>query len=97
MTRERDRLVTTLQHHGEWIADVKRATLFFNSYFNQVYLQLNKYLDLFKDLKSKLQHYMKAIELVGMNRLSADLITNEKLTEMLDHVKGQLSEHYPNF
>ena len=97
LTRETDRLVTTLQHHGEWIADVKRAMLFFNSYFNQVYLQLNKYLDLFKDLKSKLQHYVKAIELVGMNRLSADLITNEKLTEMLDHVKGQLSEHYPNF
>ena len=97
LTRETDRLVTTLQKHEEWIADVKRAMLFFNSYFNQVYLQLNKYLDLFKDLKSKLQHYMKAIELVGMNRLSADLITNEKLTEMLDHVKRQLSEHYPNF
>ena len=97
LTRETDRLMTTLQQHGEWIADMKRAMLFFNSYFNQVYLQLNKYLDLFKDLKSKLQHYMKAIELVGMNRSSADLITNEELTEMLDHVKRQLSEHYPNF
>ena len=97
LTRQTDRLVRTLQHHGEWIADVKRAMLFFNSYFNQVYLQLNRYLYLFKDLKFKLQHYMRAIEMVGMNRLSADLITNEKLTEMLDHVKGQLSEHYPNF
>ena len=97
LTRETDRLVTTLQQHGKWIADIKRAMLFFNSYFNQVYLQLTKYLDLFKDLKFKLQHYVKAIELVGMNRLSADLITNEKLGEMLDHVKGQLSEHYPNF
>ena len=97
LTRETDRLMTTLQKHEEWIADLKRVMLFFNSYFNQVYLQLNKYLGLFKDLKSKLQHYMKAVELVGMNRLSADLITNEKLTEMLDHVKRQLSEHYPNF
>ena len=97
LTRETDKLVTTLQHHGEWIADVKRAMLFFSSYFNQVYLQLDKYLGLFKDLRSRLQHYVKAIEFVGMNRLSTDLITNEKLTEMLDHVKGQLSEHYPNF
>ena len=38
LTRETDRLVRTLQNHGEWIADVKRAMLFFNSYFNQVYL-----------------------------------------------------------
>ena len=97
LTIETDQLVTTLKNHEKWITDIKRAMIFFNNYFSQVYFQLNKYLDLFKELKSKLQHCMQAIEMVGMNRLSTGLIPNEKLIDMIDHVKEQLSEHYPNF
>ena len=35
--------------------------------------------------------------MVGMNRLSTGLVSNEKMREMLDHVKQELSENYPNF
>ena len=97
LTLETDQLVTALKNHEKWITDVKRAMIFFNNYFSQVYFQLNKYLDLFKELKSKLQHCLRAIEMVGMNRLSTGLIPNERLVDMIEHVKEQLSEHYPNF
>ena len=32
-----------------------------------------------------------------MNRLSTGLITNQRMREMIDHVKQELSENYPNF
>ena len=35
--------------------------------------------------------------MVGMNILSSNLITYKKMVEMIDHVKQQLSENYPNF
>ena len=97
LTLETDQLVTTLKNHEKWITDIKRAMIFFNNYFSQVYFQLDKYLGLFRELKSKLQHCLQAIEMVGMNRLSTGLIPDEQLMDMIDHVKKQLSEHYPNF
>ena len=69
----------------------------FNGYFSQVYTQLSKYLDLFKEIKHQLQGFLQAVEMVGMNRLSTGLVSNEKMREMLDHVKQELSENYPNF
>ena len=97
MTRELDRIIPTLKEQGDFLSDVRRGMFFFNSYFTQVYTQLNKYIDLFKEVKHQLQGFLQAVEMVGMNRLSSNLITNNKMVEMIEHVKKELSENYPNF
>ena len=97
LTRELDRIIPTLKEQGDFLSDVRRGMFFFNSYFTQVYTQLNKYIDLFKEVKHQLQGFLQAVEMVGMNRLSSNLITNNKMVEMIEHVKKELSENYPNF
>ena len=97
LTREVDRLIPQLKSITGFLYDLSRGMYLFNGYFTQVYSQLNRYLDLFKEIKHELQGFLQAVEMVGMNRLSTGLITNQKMREMIDHVKEQLSENYPNF
>ena len=44
-----------------------------------------------------LQGFLQAVKMIGVNRLSANLISNEKMKAMINHVKEKLSENYPNF
>ena len=97
LTREVDRMIPQLKAITGYLHDLTRALYLFNGYFSQVYTQLSKYLDLFKEIKHQLQGFLQAVEMVGMNRLSTGLVSNEKMREMLDHVKQELSENYPNF
>ena len=97
LTRELDRIIPTLKQHDHFLGDVRQGVFFFNTYFSQVYTQLNKYIDLFKEVKHQLQGFLQAVEMVGINRLSSNLITNNKMVEMIEHVKKELSENYPNF
>ena len=97
LTREVDRMIPQLKNLSGFLYDLSRGMYLFNGYFTQVYSQLNRYLDLFKEIKHQLQGFLQAVEMVGMNRLSTGLITNQKMREMIDHVKEQLSENYPNF
>ena len=97
LTRELDRMIPQIKAITGYLFDLSRALYLFNGYFTQVYSQLNRYLDLFKEVKHQLQGFLQAVEMVGMNRLSTSLITNQKMREMIDHVKEQLSENYPNF
>ena len=97
LTRQVDRMIPQLKAITGYLYDLTRGLYLFNGYFSQVYTQLNKYLDLFKEIKHQLQGFLQAVEMVGMNRLSTGLITNEKMREMIDHVKKELSENYPNF
>ena len=82
LTREVNRMIPKLKAITGYLHDLTRALYLFNGYFSQVYTQLNRY---------------SAVEMVGMNRLSTGLISNEKMREMIDHVKQELSENYPNF
>ena len=97
LTREVDRMIPQLKSITGFLYDISRGLYLFNGYFTQVYSHLNRYLDLFKEIKHQLQGFLQAVEMVGMNRLSTSLITNQKMREMIDHVKEQLSENYPNF
>ena len=97
LTREVDRMIPQIKSITGYLHDLTKALYLFNGYFSQVYTQLNRYLDLFKEIKHQLQGFLQAVEMVGMNRLSTGLVTNEKMREMLDHVKQELSENYPNF
>ena len=74
-------------------SDIRRGMMLFNGYFSEIYSQLNRYLDLFKEIKHMLQGFLQAVEMIGMNRLSDNLISNEKMIAMIKHVK----ENYPNF
>ena len=87
LTREVDRMIPQLKIITGYLHDLTRALYLFNGYFSQVYTQLNKYLDLFKEIKHQLQGFLQAVEMVGMNRLSTGLVSNEKMREMIDHVK----------
>ena len=53
--------------------------------------------DLFKEIRHMLQGFLQAVEMIGMNRLSANLISNKKIKAMVNHVKEELNENYPNF
>ena len=49
---EVDDMAYVLKAHNDAITDVKHAIIFMNHYFNQIYVRLERYLDLFKTLKA---------------------------------------------
>ena len=52
LTREVDRMIPQLKAITGYLHDLTRALYLFNGYFSQVYTQLSKYLDLFKEIKT---------------------------------------------
>ena len=97
LTKEVNAMIPKINNFEAFFGDIRRGMMLFNGYFSQVYSQLNRYLDLFKEIKHILQDFLQAVEMIGMNRLSANLISNEKMKAMINHVKEELSENYPNF
>ena len=57
LTREVDRMIPQLKAITGYLHDLTKALYLFNGYFSQVYTQLNKYLDLFKEIKHQLQGF----------------------------------------
>ena len=94
---EVDDMAYVLKAHNDAITDVKHAIIFMNHYFNQIYVRLERYLDLFKNLKADTLQFLQAIELVSLNKMPQGLISNTKLNEMIVHVQEQLTTHYPSF
>ena len=94
---EVDDMAYVLKAHNDAITDVKHAIIFMNHYFNQIYVRLERYLDLFKTLKADTLQFLQAIELVSLNKMPQGLISNTKLNEMIVHVQEQLTTHYPSF
>ena len=97
LTREVNAMIPKINDYQAFFGDIRRGMMLFNGFFLQVYTQLTRYLDLFKEIKHKLQGFLQAVEMIGMNRLSANLISNEKMIAMINHVKEEPSENYPNF
>ena len=90
-------MIPKINDFEAFFGDIRRGMMLFNFYFSQVYSQLNRYLDLFKEIKNMLQGFLKAVKMIGMNRISTNLISNEKMITMINHVKEELNENYSNF
>ena len=78
-------------------ADLRNSVMFLNTYFNEVYVRLERYLDLLKELKGDLQKLLEALELAATNKLSHDLYPIERMEDVIEHVKQQLNQFYPKF
>ena len=79
------------------IADNSNAIVFLSGTISILLSEMERYLALYQQTISELDHVLDALDNLSNNLLSHSGIAPNVLKSLLDHVKEQLSEKYPDY
>ena len=86
-----------LDHHEERINDNSNAILFLSTTMTLLMVEVEKYLTLYERVMIELDHLLDALDNLSNNLLSHSVIKPADLKRMIEHVKQQLHDHFPDY
>ena len=79
------------------LQDHENAIYFISNALSVLLATVERYLSLYQMMVTELDHLMDALDNLSNNLLSHTVVQPDILKGMIDHVKGQLKEYYPDY
>ena len=97
LTKKIKILELEISRNSARIADNSNAIVFLSGTISILLSEMERYLALYQQAISELDHLLDALDNLSNNLLSHSVIAPNVLKSLLDHVKEQLSEKYPDY
>ena len=97
LTKKIKILELEISRNSARIADNSNAIVFLSGTISILLSEMERYLALYQQTISELDHLLDALDNLSNNLLSHSVIAPNVLKSLLDHVKEQLSEKYPDY
>ena len=97
LTKKIKTLELEISRNSARIADNSNAIVFLSGTISILLSEMERYLALYQQSISELDHLLDALDNLSNNLLSHSVIATNVLNSLLDHVKEQLSEKYPDY
>ena len=79
------------------LEDHENAIFFLSNALSVLLARVERYLAMYQMMVTELDHLMDALDNLSNNLLSHTVVTPEVLKGMIDHVKQQIKEYYPDY
>ena len=97
LTKKIKILLLEIYRNSARIADNSNAIVFLSGTISILLSEMERYLALYQQTISELDHLLDTLDNLSNNLLSHSVIAPNVLKNLLDHVKEQLSEKYPDY